>query len=183
MGEFRYPFMYYCFVIKQDRKETNSPLASIPQSELFSWDQVEASSDLRRFDLLLSALPDEGLMLVLEQEWKRLRNDYPLRAVWNSILAGVVFQHPSIESLRRELLRNGELRQVCGFSVLKGDLAVSPKCVYSRFLLRLFKHQEGIDAMLDVLVERLRELLPGFGTHLAIDSKAIASHSKGKRDR
>lgn len=33
--------------------------------------------------------------------------------MWNTLVAGVVFQHPSLASLRRELLRNGELRQSC----------------------------------------------------------------------
>ena len=94
----------------------------------------------------------------------------------------MVFQHPSIESLRRELLRNSELRQACGFSPLKGDMAVPPKSVYSRFLSTLFQHQEAIDEMFDVLVERLRGLLPGFGEHLAIDSKALKSWAKGRKD-
>jgi hypothetical protein len=156
-------------------------MASLPQSELFSWGQVEASSDLKRLELMLSAIPDEPLMQVLEQERKGRRDDYPMRAVWNSLLAGVVFQHPSIEALRRELLRNAELRQACGFNVLKGDLAVPPKYVYTRFFKRLYRHRQAVDEMFEVLVERLRELLPDFGRHLAIDSKAIASHSKGKK--
>jgi len=29
----------------------------------------------------------------------------------NSILAGIVYEHPSIESLRRELSRNAQLRE------------------------------------------------------------------------
>ena len=76
--------------------------------------------------MMLGAIPDEPLMKALEAQRKGRRDDYPLRAVWNSILAGVVFQHPSIESLRRELLRNGELRQACGFSALKRNTAVPP---------------------------------------------------------
>ena len=174
--------MYYGFDKKTDRKETNSPMAILPQSELFSWEQVDASSDLKRLELMLSAIPDETLMRTLESERKGRRDDYPIRAIWNSILAGVVFQHCSIESLRRELLRNAELRQACGFSPLKGDLAVPPKYVYSRFLLKLFKHREAIDEIFDILVERLRKLLPGFGRHLAIDSKALESWAKGKKD-
>jgi len=46
------------------------------------------------------------------------RDDYPVRAMWNAALAGVVFQHPSIESLIRELGRNAALLQDCGFSPL-----------------------------------------------------------------
>jgi hypothetical protein len=43
------------------------------------------------------------------------RDDYPVRAMWNSLLAGIVFQHESVEKLRRELARNGQLREICGF--------------------------------------------------------------------
>ena len=157
-------------------------MATLPQPELFSWEQMEASSDLKRLELMLSAIPDEAFMQTLEAERKGRRDDYPIRVVWNSILAGVVFQHPSIESLRRELLRNAELRQACGFNPLKGDLAVPPKWIYSRFLAKLFEHQEAIDEMLNELVERLRKLLPGFGRHLAIDSKAVPTWAKGKKD-
>ena len=46
-------------------------------------------------------------MQTLEAARGRGRDDYPVRAMWNSVLAGIVFQHPSIESLRRELSRNG----------------------------------------------------------------------------
>lgn len=49
-------------------------------------------------------MPDEELMQVFEAErGKKGRYDYPVRAIWNSIIAGVVFQHISVESLRREL--------------------------------------------------------------------------------
>ena len=45
-------------------------MAIIPQAELFSWDQVDAASDLQRLGLLLQALPDEPLMRALEAERK-----------------------------------------------------------------------------------------------------------------
>jgi hypothetical protein len=157
-------------------------MATLPQSQLFSWEHLQASSDLQRFALLLSAIPDEELMVALEEERRGRRDDYPLRAVWNSLLAGVIFQHPSIEALRRELLRNAELRQACGFNVLKGDLAVPPKYVYTRFLRKLYRRQEALERMFAALVEWLRRELPGFGRHLAIDSKAIPSHSQGRKN-
>jgi hypothetical protein len=46
-------------------------------------------------------------MRVLEEERDKGQNDYPVRSVWNSILAGVVYEHRSVQSLRRELKRNG----------------------------------------------------------------------------
>lgn len=153
-------------------------MASIPQTELFSWNQVEASSDLDRLRMTLASMPDEPLMRTLESARKGRRDDFPIRAVWNSLMAGIVFEHKSIESLRRELRRNGELRQACGFDLFLGEGAVPPASVYSRFIKRLFSHQQQIDAMFDELIETLRALLPGFGTRLAIDSKAIDSHGR-----
>jgi hypothetical protein len=153
-------------------------MAIIHQPGLFSWDQVDAASDLDRLRRVLEALPDEPLMVALEAERKGKRDDYPLRAVWNSLIAGVVFGHVSIESLRRELLRNGELRQVCGFEPLLGMKAVPPAYVYTRLFRKLLAHQAHVDAMVDALVERLRILLPDLGTHLAVDSKGVDSHGK-----
>jgi len=156
-------------------------MAIIPQPELFSWHQVDAASDLDRLDLVLEALPDEALMRALEDERNGHRDDYPIRAVWNSILAGVVFGHESAASLRRELRRNGALRARCGFDVFKGAKAVPPDCVYSRLFTKLFAREALIEAMFDALVDELHQLLPGFGTRLGIDSKGIDSHGRPTR--
>jgi len=158
-------------------------MAIIHQPDLFSWEHVDAASDLDRLHMLLQALPDEDLMRTLEDERKGRRDDYPLRAVWNSVLAGIVFQHEGIQSLRRELQRNAQLRQVCGFDVFRGAKGVPPEWVYTRFLRKLFAHQAGIDRMLDALVDRLEELLPDLGRRLAVDSKAIQSHGKPLREQ
>jgi len=160
-------------------------MAIIPQRQLFSWKEIENLGDLQRLQLALKYLPDERLMRLLESHRGKGRNDYPIRAVWNSILAGVVFQHNSIESLRRELLRNGQLRWLCGFDLAKGAAAVPPAHVYTRFLNLLLRHIEQIEHIFDDLVEQLRQELPGFGTNLAMDGKAINTHArprKGLRD-
>lgn len=93
---------------------------AIIAQELFSWQEVDAKSDLERLESILKVIPDEGLMKLLEKERGQGRDDYPIRMVWNSILAGVVYQHPSVESLRRELLRNPGLRGICGFDPFLG---------------------------------------------------------------
>ena len=152
-------------------------MAIIPQQKLFGWEEIEGLGDLDRLRLVRDYMPDEKLMLELELERGRGRDDYPVRAMWNSVLAGIVFQHPSVASLRRELNRNGQLRDMCGF---KGDTA-PPDWVYSRFLTKLFE-QELIDEIFDTLVEQCYELLPGFGRNLAIDGKAIASHARRKKE-
>jgi hypothetical protein len=156
-------------------------MASIPQKQLFCWSDVDVLGDLERLKLVLAYLPDEPLMQVLEKERGRGRDDYPVRAVWNSILAGVVYQHPSIESLRRELCRNAQLRQLCGFDVAKGEHAVPPPWVYTRFLRRLLAHQERVEGMFEALVERLCGELSEFGRTLAVDGKALPTHARQPR--
>ena len=48
----------------------------------------------------------------------RGRDDYPVRAMWRALVAGVVFGHESSASLLRELGRNPALLEVCGFDPL-----------------------------------------------------------------
>ena len=75
-------------------------MAIVPQ-KLFGWEDVEELGDLERLVLIIETLPDEKLVRAMELERFRGRDDYPVRAVWNSILAGIVYQHPTIASLRR----------------------------------------------------------------------------------
>ena len=72
---------------------------------LFCWHDVEKLPELRRLELVLDTLPDEELVAALEGERGRGRNDYPVRAMWRALVAGVVFGHRSIASLLRELRR------------------------------------------------------------------------------
>jgi transposase len=156
-------------------------MATVPQRQLFCWNEIDELGDLHRLRLVLEHLPDERLMTALEKHRGRGRDDYPIRAMWNSLLAGIVFQHTSIEQLRRELSRNGQLRWLCGFDLHKGLDAVPPAYVYTRFLRLLFRHADLIDAMFDDLVEQLRKLLPDFGRHLAMDGKAIETAARRRK--
>lgn len=157
-------------------------MAKIIQQKIFRWKDVEASRELERLNMVIEAIPDDDLMKALEAERKGRRDDYPIRAVWNSILAGIVYQHASIESLRRELLRNGELREACGFDPALGERAVPSKDAYSAILKKLMKKQNMIDRMFDNVIEELKKYLPELGCHLAIDSKKIESYARGKKN-
>jgi hypothetical protein len=171
--------MIKSYVPKKQKKEP--PMASITQKSLFCWEDVTVLGDLERLSLVIKHLPDEKLIQVLEDERNRGRNDYPVRAMFNSLLAAVVFEHGSIESLRRELLRNGQLRDICGFDLWRGANAVPSSSAYSRFLKNLMKHQQEFCEVFEMMVGLLGELLPDFGKDLAIDGKAIASHARGKK--
>lgn len=156
-------------------------MARIAQLNIFSWKEINDLGDLERLQLIIKHFPDENLMQILEKQRKNKRNDYPIRAIWNSILAGVVYQHESIESLKRELLRNGQLRDLCGFNPCEGIDAVPSKWAYSRFLRSLYRHAEEIESIFNTLVKELQKELPDFGNILAGDGKAILSHRKKDR--
>jgi hypothetical protein len=166
------------------REAGGALMAKLITPYLFTWQEVEARSDLERLRLVLDHIGDEGLMGKLEEHRKWDRDDYPIRPVWNSVLAGIVYQHVSVDSLRRELLRNGELRDRCGFDPQKGAGAVPPPWVYTRFLKLLFKFKAEIDGMFDRLVDEIKELLPDLG--FAVDSAGRPRKEKkrdGRRDR
>ncbi len=158
-------------------------MAFMLQQPLFKWEEVDARSDLDRLRLVLEALPDEPLVRKLEASRGRGRDDYPVRACWNTLVAGVVYQHPSAAALLRELRRNGELRAACGFNPLLGVAAAPTEWAFSRFLKNVISQEEEVRRMFETLVERVARELPDFGRHLAVDGKAIGSHSTGRKNR
>ena len=89
-------------------------MAIIAQKQIFGWKEIKELGDLDRLRLVIEYLPDEQLMRILEEERGKGRDDYPVRPVWNTILGGVVFEHKSVASLRRELHRNGCRSLTCG---------------------------------------------------------------------
>lgn len=186
-------------------------MAVIPQSSLFSWTALEARSDLDRLGLVLENLPDQQIVRYLEVMRGNGRDDFPVAPMWNALLAGVVFQHPSIEALCRELSRNPALVERCGFDPLPrqpkpeslidrdgpqakvvylpaalAETAAPKPHNFSRFLRNLIELEECL-GLISGLMPRLREeliaLLPDFGAHQGYDGKGIESHSTGQRDR
>lgn len=157
-------------------------MATIAQTYLFSWEKIETMGEMLRLMLVLSVLPDEKLVSTLEERRGRGRDDYPIRPTFNAIISGIVFGHESIASLRRDLMRNAELRKVCGFDPLLEVEAVPTDDAFSRFLELLIEHKHLIVEMFHALVEQLKVELPDLGAKLAVDSKAITSHGKPVRD-
>ncbi len=128
--------------------------------------------------------------------------------MWRALVAGIVLQHVSIQSLLRELRRNPALLEVCGFDRLgprrrpKREVVVGvggPKVVlkevprgdgvpsawnFSRFLssVATLEAERGLMvAMMGQLREQLMEEVEGFGEHLGYDGKAVESHSTGRK--
>lgn len=188
-------------------------MAAIVNPSLFSWNNVEARSDLDRFYLVRDNLPDGEIIRALEDFRGRGRDDFPVRAMWNAVIGGVVFQHDSIESLIRELSRNPAFLEACGFDILprqrkpvaelkRNEQTAEMEIVYSRpdpayyavpeswnfsrFLKNVIKLEETrsmVTGMIQQLREQLMEELPDFGRHLGYDGKAIDSYSTGHENK
>jgi hypothetical protein len=152
-------------------------MAFISERFFFLWNDCDEFGDLERLQLVLDNIPDERLMQTLSRIRGKGRNDNPIRATWNSVLAGIVFDHTSVESLIRELNRNALLRELCGFNPLLGSAAIPSSSAYSRFLVGLFNQEEQMDEIFNSLVFSLHEILPSFCKDIAFDGKSIPSLS------
>lgn len=185
-------------------------MAKIKLNSLFNWDDFNATTDMDRLRLVLDNLPDEKIVQYLEVMRGNGRDDFPVRSMWNAIIAGIVFQHPSIASLIRELSRNPSLFDACGFNTVpiqhKPDAELvrnietgKMEIVYpnqkdphyniphawnfTRILINIIELEETLGMIKDLtttLRKQLMEELPDFGTHLGYDGKAVTSHSTGQ---
>jgi len=125
--------------------------------------------------MVLEALPAEGLISSLEREHWTGRKGYSVRGMWSALVAGLLHQCNSLAEVVRLLERDKDTRMVCGFSKdnLPGEDALG------RFLKKLTRHEDLIEKCFAELVVELRQLLPGFGEKLAVDSTDIKAYANG----
>jgi hypothetical protein len=128
---------------------------------------------------VLSFQPDGDLIDKLNAERGRGRNDYPVRAMWNTVIAMVIFGHARFADVLRELNRNAQLKYVCGF--LYGKIPGPDNM--SRFVAKLQAHQNDIMDIFIKLSDRLYDEINDFGETLAVDSKWVWSSANRKSDR
>lgn len=127
-----------------------------------------------RLVLVLDALNAEPLLAALGRERKGRRDDYPVRVMWYTLIAGIVHGKDTIRGLIDLLRISPDLRRLCGIQSSGG---IPSESAYSRFFGKLVKHQEKLQAVFDELVEQLRELAGEMGETLAIDSTDIHAWS------
>jgi len=154
----------------------------ITQLTLFDYsEEVEILGDLERLLLVLEGIDDEKLMVILETDRGKGRDDYPVRVMWNLKIAMKVFGHKSVASFRRELKRNSQLRKICGLDDNDNKKhLVPPARVFSKFDKLLCKHKELVDAIFDNQVDYLYETIEDFGKDTSCDGKYFDSYAKNK---
>ena len=157
------------------------------QGQLFSFEDffVEGDDNYRLL-MVLNALDDDELIHKLESERKGRRNRYPVRMLWQSMIAAKIYGIAATNDLIRELQRNESLRKVVGIK----HVGLVPKpWQFSRLLAKLSypENLAMLKAIFDNAVSDLKVLLPDLGESLAIDGTAVSSwcncYSKEKSDK
>ena len=104
--------------------------------------------------------------------------------MWNLVIAMKVFGHPTVESFRRELKRNSQLRKICGiYDEESRRHLVPPSRVFSRFISLLSRELTHMEKIFNNQVNDLYTLLPGFGRMLAGDGKFLDSKARKKSEQ
>lgn len=155
----------------------------ITQISVFDYSKIEILGDLERCKLLIDNVPDNKIINALTEIRGNGRNDYPIIAVWNSILIMPLIECSSVEQLRRELSRNRDLRRLCGFQdsdyYYGSHKLVPPPKSYTN----LFKNLKKIEPLLKGCFNELREFmyenLKDFGKEVGEDGKIFLSKAKG----
>ena len=155
---------------------------NIPQISIFEYREIENLGDLERLKIFFENINDEKLCEKLEKSRKNGRNDYPVRTMLNLIYAMKIFGHRSVESFRRELSRNSQLRIACGLSEGKykycGDRKhlVPPARVFTGIFNKLKDCKEEIEEIYEELIKYMYENLEGFGEDCAVDGKYLDTY-------
>ena len=146
---------------------------TMPQSKLlFSWDDAETLPDLQRVRFVLDHLPDQDIIAALSGMRGRGRNDFPVRAMWKALVAGIMLQHRNADTGRMERVEKQQPMRS----------PVPNAWAFSRFManvVRLELRARMISGLVPRLRRELMRALPDCGRFLGANGKAIRSHSSG----
>lgn len=155
----------------------------ITQISVFDYNEIEILGDLERCKLLIDNVPDEKIVNKLIEMRGKGRNEYPIIALWNSLLIMPVIECSTVEQLRRELSRNRDLRKLCGFNDYDYYLGKCKLVPPSKSYTNLIKNLKKIESMLKECFCELREFmyenLKDFGTNTGEDGKIFLSRAIG----
>jgi IS5 family transposase len=150
----------------------------VTQITFADYGEIEILGDLERLLLAMLGMCDEALMQRLEARRGNGRDDYPVRVMWNLIIAMKVFGHRTVQSFRRELSRNSQLRKLCGLcDFARKKHLVPPARVFSNFMALLMEEQAELDDIFNAQVDELRAELPEFGENAAGGGKYLDSYA------
>lgn len=143
---------------------------------LFPWDMLEDSPSLQSIRTLLEAIPDHALLEALRAARGKGRDDFPISALWGTLLLSIILRHVTINACLEELERNAALRLLIG---IESEREVPGPDNISRFLVTLGEepHLTLLHAIFDVMVKRLGLAVDALGVDTAGDSTGLAGRA------
>lgn len=155
--------------------------------------------DLEKVRLVFETVPAAHLLAALDSERGSGRNDNPNLMMWHCVLSMFILQHSTIESFRREMMRNRQLRELVGYQPqiktvtvqdahgknmrIKKRLLAPPASAFTGFLKRLITHGHLLDGVFEALVAQLYEIIPTFGENLIADGKMIETFAAWRSEK
>ena len=158
-------------------------MAIIYENFLFSTQTARRKSDIYHISVVLDVLSqfDEPMIRAMEKDRGKGNNKYPIRILWNTLVAGHVLDIPTVQKLIDRLRENGELRELCGIDPTTGVDGVPTNSAYSRFMNSHLKvRKSDVERIFHRMVDTVSQYFPEFGKILSIDSTDLASVA-GKR--
>lgn len=150
----------------------------IIQRPLFDFEEfIVIVKEEERLVVVLEGLDVEKLLSSLERERWTGRKGHSIRGMWAALIAGIIYQSPSIAGVVRLLKKNKNVREVCGFA----SDNIPDEDALGRLLKKLARHEKELEGCFESMVEQLRKLFPGFGQKLVGDSTDIVAWSQGHR--
>ena len=146
------------------------------QQPLFAWEALEDSPSLQTIRTVLEQLPDGRLLAALHAWRGKGRDDYPVRALWGTLLLTILLRHPTLEACLADLRRNAALRKLIG---IESETAVPKKWNLSRFLDVLGQpvHLALLRETFDGLIRPLGAAVPDLGRHTAGDASGLQARA------
>jgi len=163
----------------------------ITQKTIFDYMEIEILGDLERLQLVLEGILDTKsfwkLINTLNKERGNGRNDNPNLVMFKIYVAMKVYEHRGYSSIRRELMRNSDLRKMIGLIdgeyLFGGKKLVPTKGAWTGFSKNLMKHQDLVDDIFEENVNFMYENVESFGEETALDGKIIHSFAKGNNKK
>ena len=138
--------------------------------------QTRSTQDLLGLLAEIFATLDDSALLARLQEYRPTgRQGYPLKALWRAYVGSFVLNLPHTNALIRRLEDDDGFRLLCGFGSLPH------RTTFNRFILRLSRHTDLVEASFVRLTEQIGEILPDLGREVAVDSTTVRSHCEPSR--
>ena len=121
------------------------------------------------------SLDDSALLARLQEYRPTGRQGYPLMALWRAYVGSFVLNLPHTNALIRRLEDDDGFRLLCGFGTLPH------RTTFNRFILRLSRHTDLVEASFVRLTGQIKALLPDLGEETAVDATTVRSHCAPSR--